>query len=166
MICTGVIRRIDELGRIVIPKEIRKTLYIKNGDSLEIHVEKESIILKKYSELSGVNELIKKIVNELATTFSLNITIFDKDSILIDSSKLFENFDYTKIINEIYLNRMITTIKDIKLEGELYDIYLYPIIVSSDIIGIIAIESNCLTEDKKNMAKFINNIICKKIDIT
>lgn len=45
---TGVIRRIDELGRIVIPKEIRKNLRIKNGDSLEIFLESDNIILKKY----------------------------------------------------------------------------------------------------------------------
>ena len=48
---TGVIRRIDELGRIVIPKEIRKNLRIKNGDSLEIFLESDNIILKKYCTL-------------------------------------------------------------------------------------------------------------------
>ena len=47
---TGIIRRIDELGRIVIPKEIRKNLRIKNGESLEIYLENDSIILKKYSQ--------------------------------------------------------------------------------------------------------------------
>ena len=46
---TGVIRRIDDLGRIVIPKEIRKNLRIKEGDNLEIFVKDEDIILKKYS---------------------------------------------------------------------------------------------------------------------
>ena len=47
---TGIIRRIDDLGRIVIPKELRKTLRIKNGESLEIFVDGEDIILKKYSQ--------------------------------------------------------------------------------------------------------------------
>ena len=46
---TGIIRRIDDLGRIVIPKELRKTLRIKTGESLEIFVEGDDIILKKYS---------------------------------------------------------------------------------------------------------------------
>ena len=49
MSTTGIIRRIDELGRIVIPKEIRKSLRIKNGDNLEILVDGENITLKKYS---------------------------------------------------------------------------------------------------------------------
>ena len=47
MKATGIIRRIDDLGRVVIPKEIRKNLRIKEGDNLEIFVEKEEIILKK-----------------------------------------------------------------------------------------------------------------------
>ena len=52
MKATGVVRRIDDLGRIVIPKEIRKTLRIKEGDPLEIFTEKDGdIILKKYSPI-------------------------------------------------------------------------------------------------------------------
>ena len=54
---TGVIRRIDELGRIVIPKEIRKNLRIKNGDSLEIFLESDNIILKKYSQLETIENV-------------------------------------------------------------------------------------------------------------
>ena len=48
---TGVIRRIDDLGRIVIPKEIRKNLRIKDGDNLEIFISSEDLVLKKYSYL-------------------------------------------------------------------------------------------------------------------
>ena len=59
---TGIIRRIDDLGRIVIPKELRKSLRIKNGDSLEIFVDQEDIILKKNHTKNGdKNEIFKKI---------------------------------------------------------------------------------------------------------
>ena len=54
---TGVIRRIDELGRIVIPKEIRKNLRIKNGESVEIFVEGDSIILKKFSQIESLENV-------------------------------------------------------------------------------------------------------------
>ena len=54
---TGIIRRIDELGRIVIPKEIRKNLRIKNGESLEIYLENDSIILKKYSQIESLKNV-------------------------------------------------------------------------------------------------------------
>lgn len=58
---TGIIRRIDELGRIVIPKEIRKNLRIKNGESLEIYLENDSIILKKYLD-KEINEFTERSI--------------------------------------------------------------------------------------------------------
>ena len=60
---TGIIRRIDDLGRVVIPKEIRKNLNIKENDSLEIFIDGENIILKKYSNLSKVEKLFNKYIN-------------------------------------------------------------------------------------------------------
>ena len=57
MKATGVVRRIDDLGRVVIPKEIRKTLRIKEGEPLEIFTDREGqIILKKYSPIGELSE--------------------------------------------------------------------------------------------------------------
>ena len=57
MKATGVVRRIDDLGRVVIPKEIRKTLRIKEGDPLEIFTDREGqVILKKYSPIGELSE--------------------------------------------------------------------------------------------------------------
>ena len=59
---TGVVRRIDDLGRIVIPKEIRRTLRIKEGDPLEIFTDKEGeVILKKYSPIGELSEFATRI---------------------------------------------------------------------------------------------------------
>ena len=60
---TGIIRRIDDLGRVVIPKELRKTLRIKNGESLEIFVDNEDIILKKYSPMESIEEAASRYVD-------------------------------------------------------------------------------------------------------
>jgi len=57
---TGVIRKIDELGRIVIPKEIRKNLNIRNGEDVQIYVEDEKIVLKKYQKVLTVQENVQK----------------------------------------------------------------------------------------------------------
>ena len=58
---TGIVRRIDELGRVVIPKEIRKTMHIKEGEELEVFVEGEDkLVLKKYSVLESFSDLSKK----------------------------------------------------------------------------------------------------------
>jgi stage V sporulation protein T len=61
MYCTGIVRRIDDLGRVVIPKEIRRTLGIKEGDPLEIYTDNDTVIFKKFNELSFfdvMNDLI------------------------------------------------------------------------------------------------------------
>ena len=58
MKATGIVRRIDELGRIVIPKEIRRTMRIRNGDPLEIFTDREGgILLRKYSPMGELNHL-------------------------------------------------------------------------------------------------------------
>ena len=57
---TGVLWRVDELGRIVIPKEIRKNLKIKNGESLEIFIDSDSVVLKKFSYMSDLNDIAQK----------------------------------------------------------------------------------------------------------
>lgn len=62
---TGIIRRIDDLGRVVIPREIRKQFLIKEGDQLEIFVNKDEIILKKYDVSIGMKELVRRLDDEV-----------------------------------------------------------------------------------------------------
>ena len=65
---TGVVRRIDDLGRIVIPKEIRRTLRIRDGESLEIFVDREMIALKKYSSMDDMTEIAKTLADTISST--------------------------------------------------------------------------------------------------
>ena len=83
MKATGVVRRIDDLGRIVIPKEIRKTLRIREGDPLEIFTDKEGeIILKKYSPIGELTEFASQYAETLAKTTGHIACISDKDTII------------------------------------------------------------------------------------
>ncbi len=83
MKATGVVRRIDDLGRIVIPKEIRKTLRIREGDPLEIFTDKEGeIILKKYSPIGELSEFASQYAETLAKTTGHIACISDKDTII------------------------------------------------------------------------------------
>ena len=66
MSSTGIVRKLDDLGRIVIPKEIRKYIGIKEGDSLEIFVDKDEIILRKYNASMGLCELVRELDNEFS----------------------------------------------------------------------------------------------------
>ena len=62
---TGVIRRIDELGRIVIPKEIRKSLRIKDGENIEILIDNDNVILKRFSEMNRLTEMAENLVESI-----------------------------------------------------------------------------------------------------
>ncbi len=83
MKATGVVRRIDDLGRVVIPKEIRKTLRIKEGDPLEIFTDKEGeVILKKYSPIGELTEFATGYAETLSKTTGHIAFITDKDTII------------------------------------------------------------------------------------
>ena len=87
MKATGVVRRIDDLGRIVIPKEIRRNLKINEGDSLEIFVDSSGIILKKYSLLDNMSEISASLVNVARKIYGKNIVITDKERVIAVSKE-------------------------------------------------------------------------------
>lgn len=89
---TGVIRRIDELGRIVIPKEIRKKLRIKNGESLEIFVENDDIVLKKYSPIENLETVANKYVDIFNQVIKHNIIVTDRDKVIAMAGSLKKNY--------------------------------------------------------------------------
>lgn len=83
MKATGIVRRIDELGRIVIPKEIRRTLRIREGDPLEIFTNHEGgVILKKYSPIGELGELAKEYVESVANVAKCTVCVADRDQIV------------------------------------------------------------------------------------
>ena len=83
MKATGVVRRIDDLGRVVIPKEIRRTLRIKEGDPLEIFTDKEGeVILKKYSPIGELSEFAEEYAETLTKTTGHIACITDKDTVI------------------------------------------------------------------------------------
>ena len=95
-------RKIDELGRIVIPKEIRKSLKLNMGDSLEIYIEDNKISLRKYSSLKGYEEElfnIAKIINELTNS---TILFIEEDKVVVSYGKLSEIYIDQGINNSIY----------------------------------------------------------------
>lgn len=83
MKATGIVRRIDELGRIVIPKEIRRTLRIREGDPLEIYTDREGgIILKKYSPIGELAAFAQDFAEALSQTLGMTAVISDRDTVL------------------------------------------------------------------------------------
>lgn len=72
MKATGIVRRIDDLGRVVIPKEIRRTMHITEGDPLEIFVNKDGVIFKKYYPEAMYEDNIAEIINTMQEDYDLN----------------------------------------------------------------------------------------------
>ena len=83
MKATGIVRRIDDLGRVVIPKEIRRTLRIREGDPLEIFTDREGeIILKKYSPIGELGTIAGVFAESLAKSLNCTVCITDNDQIV------------------------------------------------------------------------------------
>lgn len=83
MKATGIVRRIDDLGRVVIPKEIRRTLRIREGDPLEIFVDRDGeVILKKYSPIGELGDFAKEYAESLADSTGHIAMIADRDMII------------------------------------------------------------------------------------
>ena len=83
MKATGIVRRVDDLGRIVIPKEIRRTLKIREGDPLEIYTEKDGgVIFRKYSPMSDLQDFAAQICESIGANTGRIAAVSDRDSII------------------------------------------------------------------------------------
>ena len=83
MKATGIVRRIDDLGRVVIPKEIRRTMRIREGDPLEIYTERDGeVIFKKYSPIGELGEFAASYAETLSKTMGIPAVITDRDNII------------------------------------------------------------------------------------
>ena len=136
-------RRIDELGRLVIPKEIRKNLKIKDNDQVEISVIDNKIILSKYENLNK-DQIISNLINVLKKTINKNIFFTSRDKI-IDYSLVNKN-------DKIELNDVLMNIIDNRKElvnyeynGVIYSIF--PLIINGDLYGSIIVNG---TDDINN----------------
>jgi AbrB family transcriptional regulator (stage V sporulation protein T) len=85
MKATGIVRRIDELGRVVIPKEIRSTLRLKSGDPLEIFTDRDELMLKKYSPIASLDKFSESTAKSLNNISGHLAVICDTDEVLFAS---------------------------------------------------------------------------------
>ena len=156
MKATGVVRRIDDLGRVVIPKEIRKTLRIKEGDPLEIFTDKEGeVILKKYSPIGELSEFATEYAETLAKTTGHIACITDKDTVIAVSGGSKKEYleqgiseELEKIMDEKenYNSKenndtSIPIIKNDNKERKNNAQVVYPIIADGDVIGTVILLS-------------------------
>lgn len=160
MKATGIVRRIDDLGRVVIPKEIRRTLRIREGYPLEIFTDSDGeIILKKYSPMSEISSFAKEYAESLSQNSGHITCIVDKNRIIAvggsgAKKELFEKNISEEMEECINLRSTHVAARDEKsfvpvVENENENLYTYelvaPIISEGDALGAIIL----LSRDKK-----------------
>ena len=170
---TGIIRRIDDLGRIVIPKELRRNLRIKNGDTLEVFVDMESIILKKYSPMESIEELASRYVDSFNSVIKHNIIICDKDKVIAASGNLKKDY-LGKSISEFTdrgIERRDSFVERQKknfsfVEGiENYGYYSFSSIINNgDTLGAVIIISvdKPITDSEEKLAPILSSLLSNK----
>jgi len=148
MKATGIVRRIDDLGRVVIPKEIRRTLRIREGDPLEIFTDRDGeVILKKYSPISELGDFAQEYAETLYATLGTPAFISDRDEMIAVagvSKKDYLNRRLSSQAEDILQMRTIVTEKIEKsvewVPGQVEQVKSYcvaPIISGGDPIGAV-----------------------------
>lgn len=168
MKATGIVRRIDDLGRIVVPKEIRRTLRIREGDPLEIFTDREGeIILKKYSPIGELGQFAGEYSESLAQTTGHLVLITDCDHVIAVSGsgkKEFEGKQISKQLEEVISERksylaakgdnefIQVTLDD---SGEYSQQAISTIICEGDAIGAVILYSK---DEKSKMGETENKL--------
>ncbi len=154
MKATGIVRRIDDLGRVVIPKEIRRTLRLREGTPLEIFTDREGeIILKKYSPMMELNAFASQYADAMAQSTGLMVCITDRDQVIAASGgakKEYLQKPISRQLEHVIQERMTvqagkddrayTPVASEELEGVTAQV-IAPIICEGDAIGSVIIMS-------------------------
>ena len=184
MKATGVVRRIDDLGRVVIPKEIRKTLRIKEGDPLEIFTDKEGeVILKKYSPIGELSEFATEYAETLAKTTGHIACITDRDIVIAVSGGPKKEFLEQNISSELekimedkekYTSRenndmSVPITKNDNKERQFNSQVVYPIIADGDTIGTVILlakdKTTQMTEVEQKVVQSAASFLGRQMEI-
>ena len=147
MKATGIVRRVDDLGRVVIPKEIRRTLKIREGDSLEIFLEyNDFICFKRYSALGSLSEETLRVAQTMAQrTFNHQIAIYDRDNKVSgpDSYSFYAGEDWEDNRTPFKCNGM----------------GVYPIISDGELCGYICCPESDMGAEMTMIARYLSVVV-------
>lgn len=157
---TGIVRKIDELGRIVIPKEIRNVLSIHSNDDLEIFIDNMKIVLKKYEKSDNILNYSNNIVNIIDEKLNIKVFVTNKERFITEDDFKNKNIDNTliELIKERKKHESINKETINKISGYFV---IYPIIVESDILGLLMFAKETVFTNEE---KVLTNIILKLIE--
>lgn len=179
MKATGIVRRIDDLGRVVIPKEIRRTMRIREGDPLEIFTNRDGeVIFKKYSPVSELGDFASQYADTLYKTSGFPICITDKDSVIatagVSKKELYEkpvSTEIEKVMEEKTAfvcsgekNLPVTDTSDKYNAG-----IVSPIVSEGDVIGNVVVmrigSNDKMTDVELKLANAASMFLAKQMEI-
>ena len=181
MKATGIVRRIDELGRVVIPKEIRRTLRIKEGDPLEIFTDRDELMLKKYSPIATLEKFSKATARSLNDLSGKLAVICDTDGVLhafgdgkreFDGKGLSEDMDRILKERRSYIANAaeggdVIPITNMGEEGMTAQV-IVPIVSGGDCLGAVAIlsreEGARMGANEMNLARLTADILANQFE--
>ncbi len=178
MKATGIVRRVDDLGRIVIPKEIRRTLKIREGDPLEIYTEKDGgVIFRKYSPMGDLQELSGQICQSMAEHGEWIAAVADRDTVIALSGapkkELLEkpcSVPLAKLIDQrkTYCYAQGEPLVPVSEDGGKYHASVVaPILCQGDILGgvlLLAEQAQVPTEADKRLAQTVATFLGKQME--
>ena len=168
MKATGIVRRIDDLGRVVIPKEIRKTLRIKEGTPLEIFTDREGeIILKKYSPIGELNVFAKEYAEALAQSSGMVACITDHDQVVAAASSLKDAITERSSVFANGNDRSRIPVTQEQREP-LYSQIMQPIISAGDTVGSVLLlgknEKDVMGESEKMLIRTASGFLGRQME--
>ena len=180
MKATGIVRRIDDLGRVVVPKEIRRTLRIREGDPLEIFTDKEGeIILKKYSPIGELSAFAKQYAESLSQMLGCLAGICDMDQVVAaagNGKKELQDEDITRELGEFLKERKTQNAKagekryvPVVSKTEPYSQeVISPILCAGDVIGAVLLlnmdQKDLFEEREVCLAEYTAKVLGKQME--
>ena len=181
MKATGIVRRIDELGRVVIPKEIRRTLRIKEGDPLEIFTDRDELMLKKYSPIASLERFSEATARSLNDLSGKLAVICDNDEVLFAYGEGKKDFSGRKLSEEMekvlrerrsYVaslveNNEIIHVTNPFVEGVTAQV-IVPIVSNGDCLGAVVLlsktEGDKIDSASVNLTKLTADILANQFE--
>ena len=174
MKATGIVRRIDDLGRVVIPKEIRRTMRIREGDPLEIYTDREGeVIFKKYSPIGELASFAAQYAETLYKTCNMSVIITDRDAVIACagvSKKEYNDKQLSDAVENIIESRNIYVWREgseklpiLSDGGKHFLSCAMPIISEGDVIGCVA---SLLEKDADKKSEALGTDIESKLVLT
>ena len=178
MRATGIVRRIDDLGRVVIPKEIRRTMRIREGEPLEIYTDKDGeVIFKKYSPLGEISTLSSKYAEALNKAAGIPVAVCDRDTVVavagVSGRDILEKPISDSVSSVLEKRQSYTSAEagngiELTENGNGKVSYLTPIIAEGDVIGgimLLAREGFIPDESERKMINTGALFLSKQLEL-